>query len=84
MQALNELSIKASQVNEETQESLEIFMDYLYTNPDAKIICRASDMQLHIDTNAAYLVHPKARSRAGGYHYLGNFDGKLLIGPYIY
>ena len=56
-------------------------MDYLYTNPDAKIIFRASDMQLHIDSNAAYLVHPKARSRAGGYHYLGNFDGKLFNGP---
>lgn len=36
MQALNELSIKASQANEETQESLEVFMDYLYTNPMQK------------------------------------------------
>ena len=68
MQALNELSIEASQATKETQESLEIFMDYLATNPDPKIIFRASDMQLFIDSDAAYLVHPKARSRAGGYH----------------
>lgn len=56
-------------------------MDYLATNPDAKIIFRASDMQLFIDSDAAYLVHPKARSRAGGYYYLGNIDGKLFNGP---
>ena len=81
MQALNELSIEASQATKETQEALEIFMDYLATNPDAKIIFRASDMQLFIDSDAAYLVHPKARSRAGGYRYLGNIDGKLFNGP---
>ena len=38
-------------------------------------------MQLEIDCDAAYLVAPKARSRAAGYHYLGNYDGKLFNGP---
>lgn len=80
MEALNKLSIKGSQATEETQGSLEIFMDYLYTNPDTKIIFRASDMQLHIHNSAAYLVHPKARSRTGGCYYLGNFDKKLFNG----
>ena len=38
-------------------------------------------MQLVVDSDAAYLNAPKSRSRAGGYHFLGNIDGKLFNGP---
>ena len=38
-------------------------------------------MQLEIDCDAAYLVASKSRSRAAGYHYLGNYDEKLFNGP---
>ena len=38
-------------------------------------------MQLEIDCDAAYLVASKSRSRAAGYRYLGNYDGKLCNGP---
>ena len=38
-------------------------------------------MQLEIDCDAAYLVVSKSRSRAAGYHYLGNYDGKIFNGP---
>ena len=38
-------------------------------------------MKLEIDWDEAYLVALKARIRAAGYHYLGNYDGKLLYGP---
>ena len=38
-------------------------------------------MQLEIDCGAAYLVASKARSKAAGYHYLGNYDGKIFNGP---
>ena len=79
--ALNELCIEASNATEETQEALLHFMDYLATHPDAKIIYRKSDMQLQIISDAAYLVAKMARSRAGGYHFLGNRDGKLFNGP---
>lgn len=42
-------------------------------------------MQYQIDSDAEYLVNKNARSRAGGYHFLGNLDGKLFNGPiYIY
>ena len=34
-----------------------------------------------VDIDASYLVVPKARSRAAGYHYLGNNDKKLFNGP---
>ena len=38
-------------------------------------------MQLEIDCDAAYLVTSKSRNRSSGYHYLGNYDGKLFNGP---
>ena len=34
-----------------------------------------------INSDAAYLIAPKARSSITGYHYLGNKDGKLFNGP---
>ena len=74
MSALNKLSIRASEATEEVQEALNHFLDYLATHPNTEFIYRASDMQLNIDTDAAYLVAKRARSRAGGYHYLGNID----------
>merc|ERR1712224_63486 len=37
-------------------------------------------MGLTIDSDAAYLVAPEARSRAGGFHYLGNKNGSLMNG----
>ena len=79
--ALNEINIESTKATEKTREAVNHFLDYCATNPDAQIIYRASDMQLHINSDAAYLVAPKARSRAGGYHYLGNKDGKLFNGP---
>ena len=81
MHALNELNIAASDPTEETQKDLENFLDYVATHPEAQIIYRVSDMQLEVDCDAAYLVAPKARSRAAGYHYLGNHDGNLFNGP---
>ena len=47
-------------------------MDYAHTYPDATIRYHASDMCLHIDSDAAYLVQPCARSRVGGHFYLSN------------
>ena len=37
-------------------------------------------MILQLDSDAAYLVCPEARSRAGGYFFLGNKDRKLFNG----
>ena len=36
-------------------------------------------MILEIDSDAAFHVRPKARSRAGGYYYLGSSDNKNLF-----
>jgi hypothetical protein len=78
--ALNELCIAATKGTQETQEALEYFLNYCATHPEAEIIYRACEMILTIDSDAAYQVASKSRSRASGYHYLGNLDGKLFNG----
>ena len=45
-------------------------MDYVYTYQHSYIRFHASDMILNIDSDAAYLVAPKAKSRVAGYYYL--------------
>ena len=47
-------------------------MDYLHTYQNAHVRYYASDMILHIDSDAAYLVAPKARSRIAGYFYMSS------------
>ena len=81
MHAINELCIAATEGTVATAKALTHFLNYCATNPEAEIIYRASDMILTIDSDAAYLVAKKARSRAAGYFYLGNKDGKLFNGP---
>ena len=81
LQPLNDLCIAANSPSEQTMQDLNHFLDYCASNPDPKIIYRASDMLLQLYTDAAYLVAPKARSRAAGYHFLGNKDGNLHNGP---
>ena len=49
-----------------TKEKAEMLMDYLATHPNAVLRFKASDMRLHIDTDAAYLVAPGAKSRFAG------------------
>ena len=49
-----------------------MLFDYLNTYPNAIIRFHASDMKLYIDSDAAYLVAPKARSRISGYYYMSD------------
>jgi hypothetical protein len=44
----------------------------MWTHPDAKICYRASNMILNVHSNASYLSALLARSRAGGYFFLGS------------
>ena len=48
------------------------FLNYCASNPEAATLYRASNMILSIDSDAAYLVAPKARSQAGGFYYMGS------------
>jgi hypothetical protein len=60
-------------------------LDYLATHPDATIRYHASDMILHIHSDASYLSVSNARSRLGGLFFLGKkspeqdtLDGSIL------
>ena len=55
-----------------TTDKAQQLMDYLNTYPNAYIRYYASDMVLHIDSDAAYLVAPNARSRIAGYFHLSD------------
>jgi hypothetical protein len=46
-------------------------LNYAATHPDAAVRFYKSDMILYIHSDASYLSEPKARSRVGGYFYLG-------------
>ena len=70
--ALNEISMQQSAPTQNTKKKCNRLLDYLYTNPNAIIRCKASAMILQVDTDSVYLVLPKARSRSAGHYYLTN------------
>ena len=70
--ALSEISSQQSAPTENTMKRVNKFLDYMWTHPDAIIRYRASDMILNVHSDASYLSAPKARSRAGGYFFLGS------------
>jgi len=70
--ALGTLAAAQNEGTEKTMTALVTFLNYAATHPDAEITFRGSDMLYTLDSDASYLSEPKARSRAGGYHYLGD------------
>ena len=78
---MNHLGSQKSKGTQKLMQAVTHFLNYAASNPSAKIIYRKSDMLYKVDSDAAYLVCPQARSRAGGYHYLGNKDNNLFNGP---
>ena len=83
LHAINDISLSASKGTEATLDATMFLLNYAHTHQNAEVIFRKSDMILHVDSDAAYLVAPEARSRAGGYQYLGNTDGTLFNGPVL-
>jgi hypothetical protein len=81
LHSINDIGSAVTKGTEATQHAVQHFLDYANSNPNGEIVFRASDMQIQADSDASYLVAPNARSRAGGYHWLGSNDGKLFNGP---
>jgi hypothetical protein len=71
--ALGTLAATQDKGTEATMEAAVHLLNYAATHPDATLRFEASDMKLHIYSDASYLSEPKARSRVGGYFFL---DGK--------
>jgi hypothetical protein len=69
---LNDIATKQTTATEKTQAATNQLLDYLATHPDAAIRYHASDMILHIHSDASYLSVSNARRRLGGLFFLGN------------
>lgn len=87
--ALNDIRTQQAQPTQKTKQVVQQLLDYANTYKNVFLQFYASNMQLHVDTNAAFLLLPKAQSRIAGYfsllciknstknHYVDN--GPLLI-----
>ena len=68
--ALNEISVQQAAPTLDTTKKVSMLMDYLNTYPNGKLRYYAGTMNLRVDSDAAYLVLPNARSRVAGHFYL--------------
>jgi hypothetical protein len=70
------LSLDQAHPTEETERAADQLLQYAATWPSAIITFHPSDMVLKVITDATYPSERGARSRAAGYHHLGNSDNK--------
>jgi hypothetical protein len=69
---LNDIVMEQTKVTEKTQAATNQLLDYLATHPDATIRYHASDIILHIHSDASYLSVSNVRSRLGGLFFCGD------------
>jgi hypothetical protein len=83
---INVLASEQSKATEVTAEKVIKLLNYCNTNPETKIRYHASDMILYVHSDASYLSENAAKSRAGGFFYMGsttNTDKKLPNGAIL-
>jgi hypothetical protein len=69
---LNDIATEQTKSTEKTQAVTNQLLDYLATHPDTTIRYHASDMILHIHSDAFYLLVSNARSHLGFLFLWGN------------
>jgi hypothetical protein len=72
--ALGSLAAAQTESTTATMKAMTKVLNYAASHPDATIRYKASDMILHIHSDASYLSEPKARSRCGGFFFLSTAD----------
>ena len=84
---MNTIETEQATPTRKTEEKCKRLLNYVATYPNAFIRYHTSEMVLHIDSDAAYLVMNKAQSRVVGYYYLGpqpkNTSSPTLNGPIL-
>jgi hypothetical protein len=78
--AINNLSSQQSHATANTMTAARRLLAYAASHPNAELIFTASDMILHVQSDAAYLARPDSQSLAGGLHYLGIPDPTFING----
>ena len=82
---LNQIGSEQARPTQDTQAKLSCLLDYAATYPEAVVRFYGSNMLLMVDSDAAYLVLPKARSRLAGYfrlldqHPVTPYNGAILV-----
>jgi hypothetical protein len=83
---INALASEQSNATEITADKVIELINYCNTHPETKIKYHASAMILHIKSESSYLSENEAKSRAGGFFYMGNKnknDKKLTNGAIL-
>ena len=65
--ALNQISRQQANPTQQTLAKCHQLLDYYNTYKNTSVCFHASDMILEVDSDAAYLVMPQAKSRFAGY-----------------
>jgi hypothetical protein len=68
---LNDIATEQTKATEKTKATTNQMLDYLATHPVATIRYHASDMVLHINSDASYISVSNARSRLEGLFFSG-------------
>jgi hypothetical protein len=69
---INVIASEQSKATADTADKVIKLLNYCNTHPETKIRYHASDMILYIHSDASYLSDREAKSRAGGFFYMGN------------
>jgi hypothetical protein len=83
---INVLASEQSNATEIKADKVIKLLNYCNTYPETKIRYHASDMILHIHSDASYLSENEAKSRAGGFFYMDSdtkTDKKLTNGAIL-
>ena len=67
--ALNDIEMHQSKPTRAIQQKCTRLLNYVATFPSVILRYHASNMHLHIDSDAAYFVALKAKSRIAGLYY---------------
>jgi hypothetical protein len=70
--AIGDIASAQAHGTEATMSACVHLLNYAATHPDAVVRYTASDMQLHLHSDASYLSAPNSRSRLGGYFFLSD------------
>jgi hypothetical protein len=70
--AIGTLASQQANGTQATMRGITHLLTYCATHPNATVRFIASNMVLHVESDASYLSEAKARSRAAGYHYLSS------------
>jgi hypothetical protein len=73
---VNVLASEQTKATAATVDKIIKLLNYSNTHPEAALHCHASDMILNINSEASYLSEREAKSRAGGFFYMGSNTDK--------